>query len=37
LPFAQGEEENTPEWLAPWQLVRGDKAGMVCYHLLKLH
>jgi 16S rRNA (guanine966-N2)-methyltransferase len=37
LPFAQGDEGSTPEWLAPWQLVRGDKAGMVCFHLLKLH
>ncbi len=37
LPFAQSEGDDTPEWLAPWQLVRGDKAGMVCYHLLKLH
>jgi hypothetical protein len=39
LPFAEGEEagEATPDWLAPWQLLRGDKAGMVHFHLLKLH
>jgi 16S rRNA (guanine966-N2)-methyltransferase len=36
LPFAQEAEGGTPEWLAPWQLVRGDKTGMVYYHLLKL-
>jgi 16S rRNA (guanine966-N2)-methyltransferase len=27
---------RTPDWLAGWELVRGDKAGMVFYHLLKL-
>jgi 16S rRNA (guanine(966)-N(2))-methyltransferase RsmD len=38
LPFAaKGAEADTPEWLQPWQLVRGDKAGMVHFHLLKLH
>jgi 16S rRNA (guanine(966)-N(2))-methyltransferase RsmD len=37
LPFAAKEGDATPEWLAPWQLVRGDKAGMVHFHLLKLH
>jgi len=39
LPFAEagGEQVPTPEWLAQWQLVRGDKAGMVHFHLLKLH
>jgi 16S rRNA (guanine(966)-N(2))-methyltransferase RsmD len=37
LPFAEGEEGGTPEWLSSWQLVRGDKAGMVHFHLLKLH
>lgn len=36
LPFGD-EEGGTPEWLAGWQLVRGDKAGMVHFHLLKLH
>jgi len=37
LPFARREGDVTPEWLAPWQLLRADKAGMVHYHLLKLH
>ena len=38
LPFAEEEdvEQEAPEWLRPWQLVRADKAGMVHYHLLKL-
>lgn len=43
LPFPEagsepGSEQATPPaWLAQWQLVRGDKAGMVHFHLLKLH
>lgn len=37
LPFARQEGEPVPDWLAPWQLLRADKAGMVHYHLLKLH
>lgn len=39
LPFADadGAADGTPEWLAGWQLVRGDQAGMVYFHLLKLH
>jgi len=47
LPFAQegdapgsaqsSEQSGVPDWLAGWQLVRGDKAGMVHFHLLKLH
>jgi 16S rRNA (guanine(966)-N(2))-methyltransferase RsmD len=39
LPFAEAgaEADGTPEWLKSWQLVRGDKAGMVHFHLLKLH
>jgi 16S rRNA (guanine(966)-N(2))-methyltransferase RsmD len=36
LPVGDGTDESAPAWLAPWQLVRADKAGMVCYHLLKL-
>ena len=32
LEFADGE---APEWLAPWEIIRADKAGMVFYHLLK--
>jgi 16S rRNA (guanine(966)-N(2))-methyltransferase RsmD len=37
LPFPQEGEGEAPDWLAPWEPVRTDKAGMVCYHLLKLH
>jgi 16S rRNA G966 N2-methylase RsmD len=37
LPFAEEGEGEQPDWLAGWQPVRADKAGMVCYHLLKLH
>ena len=36
LPFGE-EDGGTPAWLSGWQLVRGDKAGMVHFHLLKLH
>ena len=36
LPFIQ-EDGETPAWLAPWEQVRADKAGIVFYHLLKLH
>ncbi|MRX07008.1 16S rRNA (guanine(966)-N(2))-methyltransferase RsmD [Pseudoduganella sp. FT25W] len=32
LEFAEGE---APEWLANWEIIRADKAGMVFYHLLK--
>jgi 16S rRNA (guanine966-N2)-methyltransferase len=38
LPF-EGEGEDAagaPDWLARWQPVRSDKAGMVHYTLLKL-
>ncbi|MEN3276861.1 MAG: rRNA (guanine966-N2)-methyltransferase [Massilia sp.] len=35
--FALPEGEPAPDWLAPWEQVRADKAGMVFYHLLKLH
>lgn len=31
------EGEDAPEWLAGWNIVRSDKAGMVYFHLLKLH
>jgi 16S rRNA G966 N2-methylase RsmD len=34
LPF---DEAEVPDWLDGWELVRGDKAGMVYFHLLKLH
>ena len=35
--FALPQGEQMPDWLAPWELVRADKAGMVFYHLLKLN
>lgn len=35
LPFAPSDGEARG-WLAPWEAVRGDKAGGVFYHLLKL-
>jgi 16S rRNA (guanine(966)-N(2))-methyltransferase RsmD len=34
--YALPQGEETPDWLAPWEQVRADKAGMVFYHLLKL-
>ncbi len=36
LPFADGAEGETPDWLAPWEAIRADKAGIVFYHLLRL-
>jgi 16S rRNA (guanine966-N2)-methyltransferase len=36
LPFGEGEAD-TPDWLAQWEPIRADKAGMVFFHLLKLH
>ncbi|HEY0063954.1 MAG TPA: 16S rRNA (guanine(966)-N(2))-methyltransferase RsmD [Telluria sp.] len=36
LPFAPEDGSAGPDWLAPWELVRSDKAGVVFYHLLKL-
>jgi 16S rRNA (guanine(966)-N(2))-methyltransferase RsmD len=33
---ALADDEGAPDWLAPWEIVRADKAGMVFYHLLKL-
>jgi 16S rRNA (guanine(966)-N(2))-methyltransferase RsmD len=32
LEFAEGD---APEWMANWETIRADKAGMVFYHLLK--
>jgi 16S rRNA (guanine966-N2)-methyltransferase len=34
--YALTEGDDAPDWLAPWELLRADKAGMVFYHLLKL-
>lgn len=36
LPYAEAGEGDTPDWLAPWEALRADKAGIVFYHLLKL-
>lgn len=36
LPFAPEDGSPVPDWLAPWEAVRADKAGMVFYHLLRL-
>jgi 16S rRNA (guanine(966)-N(2))-methyltransferase RsmD len=33
LEFDEGE---TPDWMAPWEVLRADKAGMVFFHLLRL-
>ena len=33
--YALAPGEDRPDWLAPWEVVRADKAGMVFYHLLK--
>lgn len=35
--FALPQGDQLPDWLAPWEQVRADKAGMVFYHLLKLN
>lgn len=35
--FALPAEGDTPAWLLPWEQLRADKAGMVFYHLLRLH
>jgi 16S rRNA (guanine966-N2)-methyltransferase len=29
------EGEEAPEWMASWEIVRSDRAGMVFYHLLQ--
>ncbi|MDL2357533.1 MAG: 16S rRNA (guanine(966)-N(2))-methyltransferase RsmD [Pseudomonadota bacterium] len=38
LPFAADVDAGaqTPDWLAPWQALRADKAGIVYFHLLRL-
>lgn len=36
LPFSPEEGGVVPAWLAPWEPVRADKAGIVFFHLLKL-
>lgn len=27
---------DVPEWLAPWEVIRADKAGMVFFHVLRM-
>jgi 16S rRNA (guanine966-N2)-methyltransferase len=37
LPLDQDQDQDeVPDWLAGWDAVRADKAGMVYYYLLKL-
>jgi 16S rRNA (guanine(966)-N(2))-methyltransferase RsmD len=36
LPFAEAGEGETPDWLAPWEAIRSDKAGIVFYYLVTL-
>ncbi|NHZ92544.1 16S rRNA (guanine(966)-N(2))-methyltransferase RsmD [Massilia sp. CCM 8733] len=36
LPFEAEDGSAVPDWLAPWEAVRNDKAGIVFYYLLKL-
>ncbi len=36
LPFEPQDGSPVPDWLAPWEKVRADKAGVVFYHLLRL-
>jgi 16S rRNA (guanine966-N2)-methyltransferase len=36
LPFGDAAALDTPDWLASWQAIRFDKAGMVHFTLLKL-
>jgi 16S rRNA (guanine966-N2)-methyltransferase len=36
LPFEPEDGSPVPDWLAPWEALRADKAGIVFYHLLKL-
>jgi 16S rRNA (guanine966-N2)-methyltransferase len=36
LPFAPEDGSAVPAWLASWEMVRSDKAGIVFYNLLKL-
>ena len=36
LPFAPEDGSLVPDWLAPWEAIRADKAGVVHFYLLKL-
>lgn len=31
------DDGDAPDWMAGWEVVRADKAGMVYYHLLQYH
>ncbi|QGZ40407.1 16S rRNA (guanine(966)-N(2))-methyltransferase RsmD [Pseudoduganella flava] len=33
--LALSADGDAPEWMAPWEVVREDKAGMVHFHLLR--
>jgi 16S rRNA (guanine966-N2)-methyltransferase len=34
LSFDEADGGDRPDWMAPWQVIRADKAGTVYYHLL---
>ena len=34
LVFEEHSALDKPEWMAPWEVIRADKAGTVYYHLL---
>lgn len=34
--YALADGDAAADWLAPWEIIRTDKAGMVFYHLLRL-
>ncbi len=36
LPFTPEDGSAVPDWLAPWEALRADKAGVVHFYLLKL-
>ena len=36
LPFSPEDDRACPDWLAPWEAIRADKAGVVFYQLLRL-
>jgi 16S rRNA G966 N2-methylase RsmD len=36
LPLGDDEDGAMPDWLAPWEVIRADKAGIVFYYLFKL-
>lgn len=39
LVYVEAEQslagENLPDWMAPWEVVRADQAGLVFYHLMR--